>query len=130
MVGPEGLSREELLALLVSFRAAEAAKDARIDALLVQVGELTDTAVALRVRAGNHSLSWLSHLKYISTDWRMRCSYTERLLSLSFPRLRLRKRRMISSRSTCRMSMLSRSSSTSKTFFTPVFSAEAVASRM
>jgi transposase len=48
VAGPEGLSREELLALL-------AAKDARIDALLVQVGELTAQVQALVLRLGKDS---------------------------------------------------------------------------
>jgi transposase len=44
----EGLSREELLALL-------AVKDARIDALLVQVGELTAQVQALVLKLGKDS---------------------------------------------------------------------------
>ena len=43
-----GVSREEFLALL-------AAKDARIDALLVQVGELTAQVQALVLRLGKDS---------------------------------------------------------------------------
>ena len=45
---PEGVSREELFALL-------AAKDARIDALLVQVGELTAQVQALVLRLSKDS---------------------------------------------------------------------------
>ena len=48
MPGPEELSREELLALLV-------ARDARIDALLVQVGDLTAQVQALVLRLGKDS---------------------------------------------------------------------------
>ncbi|MFN0280738.1 MAG: DUF6444 domain-containing protein [Kineosporiaceae bacterium] len=44
----EGVSREELLAIL-------AAKDARIDALLEQVGELTAHVQALVLRLGKDS---------------------------------------------------------------------------
>jgi len=44
----EGVSREELLAIL-------AAKDARIDALLVQVGELTAQLQTLVLRLGKDS---------------------------------------------------------------------------
>jgi len=53
--GPEELSREELLALLAGRDAAEAAKDARIDALLVTVGELTAQVQALVLRLGKDS---------------------------------------------------------------------------
>lgn len=59
MPGPEELSREELLALLAARdadrAAAEAAKDARIDALLVTVGELTAQVQALVLRLGKDS---------------------------------------------------------------------------
>ena len=48
MPGPEELSREELLALL-------AAKDERIDALLVQVGELTRQVQTLVLKLGKDS---------------------------------------------------------------------------
>jgi transposase len=53
--GPEELSREELLALLAAREASDAAKDARIDALLVQVGELTAQVQALVLRLGKDS---------------------------------------------------------------------------
>ena len=53
--GPEGLSREELLALLAAREASDAAKDARIDALLVRVGELTAQVQALVLRLGKDS---------------------------------------------------------------------------
>jgi transposase len=57
--GPEELSREELLALLSSREAdraaADAAKDARIDALLVTVGELTAQVQALVLKLGKDS---------------------------------------------------------------------------
>jgi transposase len=49
------LSREELLALLAARDASEAVKDARIDALLVQVGELTAQVQALVLRLGKDS---------------------------------------------------------------------------
>jgi len=56
---PGDLSREELLALLTARdadrAAAEAAKDARIDALLVQVGELTAQVQALVLRLSKDS---------------------------------------------------------------------------
>jgi transposase len=55
VLGPEGLSREELLALLAAREASDAAKDARIDALLVQVGELTAQVQALVLRLGKDS---------------------------------------------------------------------------
>jgi transposase len=51
----EGMSREELLALIEALHAAEAAKDERIDALLVQVGELTAQVQALVLRLGKDS---------------------------------------------------------------------------
>lgn len=52
----EGASREEeLLAVIAGLRAADAAKDARIDALLVQVGELTAQVQALVLRLGKDS---------------------------------------------------------------------------
>jgi transposase len=53
--GPQGLSRGELLALLAARDASEAVKDARIDALLVQVGELTAQVQALVLRLGKDS---------------------------------------------------------------------------
>jgi transposase len=53
--GSEESSREELLALIGGLRAADAAKDARIDALLVQVGELTAQVQALILRLGRDS---------------------------------------------------------------------------
>jgi transposase len=57
--GPEELSRRELLALLAAREseraAAEAAKDARIDALLVTVGELTAQVQALVLKLGKDS---------------------------------------------------------------------------
>ena len=49
------MSREELLALLAAREASDAAKDARIDALLVQVGELTAQVQALVLRLGKDS---------------------------------------------------------------------------
>jgi transposase len=52
---PEPLSREELLAMIAELRAADAAKDARIDALLVQVGELTAQVQALVLRLSKDS---------------------------------------------------------------------------
>lgn len=55
MSDPGELSREELLALIGQFRAADAAKDARIDALLVTVGELTAQVQALVLRLGKDS---------------------------------------------------------------------------
>ncbi len=55
MPGPEGLSRDELLALLAAREAADGVKDARIDALLVQVGELTAQVQALVLRLGKDS---------------------------------------------------------------------------
>ena len=54
---PDPLSREDLLALIGELRAADAAKDARIDALLVQVGELTAQVQALVLRLGKDSSS-------------------------------------------------------------------------
>ncbi len=55
MPEPEGLSREELLALLAARDEALAARDARVDALLVQVGELTAQVQALVLRLGKDS---------------------------------------------------------------------------
>jgi transposase len=55
VAGPEELSREELLALLAEVRAVDAAKEARIDALLVTVGELTAQVQALVLRLGKDS---------------------------------------------------------------------------
>ena len=55
MPEPDGLSREELLALLAAREASDAAKDARIDVLLVQVGELTAQVQALVLRLGKDS---------------------------------------------------------------------------
>jgi transposase len=52
---PEALSREELLALIAELRAAQAAKDARIDVLLVLVGELTAQVQALVLKLGKDS---------------------------------------------------------------------------
>jgi len=52
-----GLSREELLALIGDLRASLDAKDARLDALLVQVGELTAQVQALVLRLGKDSQS-------------------------------------------------------------------------
>lgn len=49
------MSREELLALIAELRAADRVKDARIDALLVQVGELTAQVQALVLRLGKDS---------------------------------------------------------------------------
>lgn len=49
------MSREELLALIADLRAADVAKDARIDALLVQVGELTAQVQALVLRLSKDS---------------------------------------------------------------------------
>jgi transposase len=49
------LSREELLALIGELRAVDAAKDVRIDALLVTVGELTARVQALVLRLGKDS---------------------------------------------------------------------------
>jgi hypothetical protein len=57
--GPEELSREELLALLAVREASEADKDARIDALLVMVGELTAQVQALVLKAGQGLLELL-----------------------------------------------------------------------
>jgi transposase len=57
MSDPQELSREDLLALVGSLRAAQDAKDARIDALLVQVGELTAQVQALVLRLGKDSRS-------------------------------------------------------------------------
>jgi len=51
----DGASREELLALIAGLRAADRVKDARIDALLVQVGELTVQVQALVLRPGKNS---------------------------------------------------------------------------
>jgi transposase len=57
--GPEELSREELLALLAAREAdraaSDAAKDTRIDALLVTVGELTEQVQALILKLGKDS---------------------------------------------------------------------------
>jgi transposase len=55
MPDPGELSREELLALLAAREASEADKDARIDALLVQVGELTAQVQALVLRLSKDS---------------------------------------------------------------------------
>lgn len=55
MPEPGDLSREELLALIGELRAADAAKDARIDALLVMVGELTAQVQALVLKLGKDS---------------------------------------------------------------------------
>ena len=59
MADPGELSREELLALLAARDAeravADAVKDARIDALLVQVGELTAQVQALVLRLSKDS---------------------------------------------------------------------------
>ncbi|MGE5764091.1 MAG: IS66 family transposase, partial [Mycobacterium leprae] len=55
MPGPEELSREELLELLAARVASDAVKDARIDALLVQVGELTAQVQALVLKLGKDS---------------------------------------------------------------------------
>jgi transposase len=52
---PGDLSREELLTLLAAREAADAAKDARIDALLVTVGELTAQVQALVLRLSKDS---------------------------------------------------------------------------
>lgn len=54
---PEALSREELLARLAAREASEAAKDERIDALLVMVGELTAQVQALVLKLGKDSQS-------------------------------------------------------------------------
>ena len=51
---PEGMSREELFVLL-------AAKDERIDALLVMVGELTAQVQALVLRLGQDSSTSSKH---------------------------------------------------------------------
>jgi transposase len=53
--GPESLSRQELLALLAARDEALAVRDARIDALLVQVGELTAQVQALVLKLGKDS---------------------------------------------------------------------------
>lgn len=55
MSQPGELSREELLALIGELRATDAAKDARIDALLVMVGELTVQVQALVLKLGKDS---------------------------------------------------------------------------
>jgi len=55
VAGPGELSREELLALIGELRAADAAKDARIDALLVTVWELTAQMQELVLRLGMDS---------------------------------------------------------------------------
>jgi transposase len=57
LVGGEGLelSREELLALLAARDEALAVRDARTDASLVQVGELTAQVQALVLRLGKDS---------------------------------------------------------------------------
>lgn len=57
MSNEAGLSREELLALIGDLRASLEAKDARLDALLVQVGELTAQVQALVLRLGKDSRS-------------------------------------------------------------------------
>jgi transposase len=49
------MSREELLALVEVLRAGDAVKDARIDGLLVMVGELTAQVQALVLRLGKDS---------------------------------------------------------------------------
>lgn len=49
------MSREELLALIEALRVGDAAKEARIDALLVMVGELTAQVQALVLRLGKDS---------------------------------------------------------------------------
>jgi transposase len=49
------VSREGLLALIAELRAADAAKEARIDALLVQVGELTAQVQELVLKLGKDS---------------------------------------------------------------------------
>jgi hypothetical protein len=54
---PQELSREDLLALLAESRASEEAKDARIDALLVTVGELAAQVHALVLKLGKDSQS-------------------------------------------------------------------------
>jgi transposase len=53
--GREELSREELLALLAAREVSQAAKNARIDALLVTVGELTAQVQALVLKLGKDS---------------------------------------------------------------------------
>ena len=53
--GPEELSREELLALLAARDASDVAKDARIDALLVTVGDLAAQVQALVLKLGKDS---------------------------------------------------------------------------
>jgi hypothetical protein len=59
MADPGELSREELLALLAArdaeWAVADVVKDARIDALLVQVGELTAQVQALVLRLSKDS---------------------------------------------------------------------------
>ena len=55
MSEPGELSREEFIALIDELRAAGAAKDARIDALLVQVGELTAQVQALVLKLSRDS---------------------------------------------------------------------------
>lgn len=55
MPDSEPLSREELLALLAAREEALAARDARIDALLVQVGELTAQVQTLVLRLSKDS---------------------------------------------------------------------------
>ncbi|MDQ1288125.1 MAG: transposase [Actinomycetota bacterium] len=55
MPGPEELSREELLALLAARDEALVGRDARIDALLVTVGELTAQVQALVLKLGKDS---------------------------------------------------------------------------
>jgi hypothetical protein len=50
------LSREELLALLAARDEALVGRDARIDALLVTVGELTAQVQALILKLGKDSL--------------------------------------------------------------------------
>jgi transposase len=53
--GPEELSREELLALLAARDEALTARDARIDGLLVTVGDLTAQVQALVLKLGKDS---------------------------------------------------------------------------
>jgi transposase len=57
MSDPQEPSREDLLALLAESRASEEAKDARIDGLLVTVGELTAQVQALVLKLGKDSQS-------------------------------------------------------------------------
>jgi transposase len=53
--GPEKLSRAELLALLAAGDEALTARDARIDGLLVTVGDLTAQVQALVLKLGKDS---------------------------------------------------------------------------